>query len=99
MAAAVALGGADDYREWARLYATALARQAAVRQVREFCDELIGPLDAPLEQAAGGASAWEAEVLGIPKRQLLREVVLPALSANRALQRLLAEYVEMLQSL
>ena len=47
----------------------------------------------------GAAASWEPEVLGIPKRQLLREVVLPALSTNRALQRLLAEYVEMLQSL
>ena len=70
-------------------------------QVRELCDELLGPvsLDAPAPSAAamavesgatggaGGASGgWEKRVLGLDKNELLRDVVLPALSTNRALQ-------------
>lgn len=93
---------ADEYREWVRLYSTTLARHAAVRQVREFCDDLIGPLDgmswSPSCERLSG-DMWEPEVVGISKRQLLKEVVLPALSANRGLQRVLSEYIEMLATL
>lgn len=85
-----------------RLYSTTLARHAAVRQVREFCDDLIGPLDgmswSPSFERLSG-DMWEPEVVGISKRQLLKEVVLPALSANRGLQRVLSEYIEMLATL
>ena len=90
--------------------------------MRELCDSLLGPLDAPSaaeaeaeaatapseaphsqrahsQRAAGGWLRWQPAVLGLCKRTLLREVVLPALSTNRALQRILAEYVEQLNAL
>ena len=68
--------------------------------VRELCDELLGPLEQPADGArADGAPAWEPNVAGLSKRELLRDTVLPALSSNRALQRLLSEYVEQLNSL
>ena len=104
MAASRALGNADEYRQWLRAYATTLGQHMAVRPVRELCDELLGPIDAP---SAGSAAAdapsgetpapsmrWSPRVLGLCKRTLLREVVLPALATNRALQRILSEYVE-----
>ena len=42
---------------------------------------------------------WQPSVLDLCKRTLLREVVLPTLSTNRALQRILAEYVEQLDAI
>ena len=112
LAAAREMGAANEYREWLRLYALALAQQHAVLRVRELCDHLLGPLDA-LDIAAaatagagavaaggeGGGGAWDPAVLGLSKRELLKETVLPALATNRALQRLLSEYLETLQSL
>lgn len=77
----------------------------AVRQVHELCDELLGPLDQPSEPMAenppptagcSGAMGWCPTVVGLSKRGLLRDVVLPALASNRALQRVLAEYIEQL---
>ena len=66
-----------------------------VRAIRELCDELLGPLElaGDGDDAADG-SGWSPRVLGLSKRSLLAEVVLPALATNRALQRVLAEYLE-----
>ena len=36
--------------------------------------------------------------LGLSKRELLKHTVLPSLATNRALQRLLAEYLETLEA-
>ena len=49
--------------------------------------------------AAAAEGAWSPMVAGVRKRDLLRTTVLPALSSNRQLQRLLSEYLEMLQGL
>jgi hypothetical protein len=109
-----------EYSAWLRLYAHALADkggQLAERQVRELCDELLGPLDQPslsshsqpsldgaptaahtpaAEMAETAPLAWQPGVLGLCKRMLLREVVLPELTTNRALQRILTEYLDQL---
>ncbi len=42
------------------------------------------------------AGRWVPAIAGAEKRTLLREVVLPALAANRATQRLVPEFDEML---
>ena len=106
--AARTLGNPDEYSHWLRAYAGLLAQHVAVRPIRELCDDLIGPLSeptgaadaAPVAAAEAGdvdaPSRWAPRVLGLCKRTLLRDVVLPALSNNRALQRILAEYVEQL---
>ncbi|KAL1500118.1 hypothetical protein AB1Y20_012791 [Prymnesium parvum] len=100
MASAIVVGSAAEYGDWTRLYAAALARHAAEHQVRELCDELLGPLPGAMDRAGEVEVEWEPEVMpGVSKRKLLREVVLPTLSTNRALQRLISEYVEMLSSL
>ena len=44
----------------------------------------------------GNAGRWVSRVAGAEKRTLLREVVLPALAANRASQRLVSEIDELL---
>ena len=35
-------------------------------------------------------------MIGLSKRELLRDVVLPSLATNRSLQRILEEYIEQL---
>ena len=43
-------------------------------------------------------SGWSPRAAGLCKRTLLREVVLPSLATNRALQRIIAEYIEQLDA-
>ena len=69
MAAAIALGNGAEYREWLRAYAHALGQQYAVRQVREICDELLGPMTAldelpPAPSPAAPAAADMAKAAG-----------------------------------
>jgi hypothetical protein len=43
-------------------------------------------------------TGWSPTVAGVRKLDLLQETVLPALATNRHLQRILAEYLEMVQA-
>ena len=100
LAASKALGNQDEYKEWLRTYANALGEQVAMRPqltgaVHELCDELLGPLDVA-EKAEGKEGVWSPKVIGLSKRELLRDVVLPSLATNRSLQRILEEYIEQL---
>lgn len=92
-----ALASVSEYKEWLRLYSLALAQQQAVLRARELCDDLLGPLEPAAASSGAAAPAWEPTVLGLSKRALLKEVVLPSLATNRALQRLLSEYLESLK--
>ena len=87
--------------EWLRLYAHNLAQHGSIRAVRELCDELLGPIVPAGEVDTRDSSAsatWEAEVGGLSKRALLKEKVLPCLIGKRSLQRVVAEYIEMLKA-
>ena len=56
-----------------------------------------GPATPGDDDAPGGDGALVASVAGgLKKRDLLREVVFPALAQNRGSQRLLGEYAELL---
>ena len=78
-------------------------RDRSAVPLRELCMSLLGPLSGPVdsgdlagEGVSGNAGRWVATVAGAEKRTLLREVVLPALAANRASQRLVSEIDELL---
>ncbi|XP_035691249.1 protein HIRA-like [Branchiostoma floridae] len=62
-------------------------------QLREICDDLLGPVTTQGRLAKG--SLWEPEVLGVCKRLLLGEV-LQEVGSNLRLQRLYTEYQEQL---
>ena len=47
-------------------------------------------------ETAANPQGWQPTVLGLDKRALLRDEVLPAVSRNRANQRLVAEFKELL---
>ena len=65
-------------------------------RLREVVEELLGPLrwSATTHQVASGAGAqrgWQPCILGLDKRQLLRQDVLKEMSRNRSNQRLVQE--------
>jgi protein HIRA/HIR1 len=107
LASAEILGSKHEYRTWLRAYVRHLAAEGPEEQsavpLRELCMSLLGPLSGPVdsgdsagEGVSGNAGRWVATVAGAEKRTLLREVVLPALAANRASQRLVSEIDELL---
>ena len=104
LASAEILGSKNEYRTWLRAYVRHLAAEGpdehAQLPLRELCVSLLGPLSGAVGEedveTDGNAGHWVSEIAGAEKRTLLREVVLPALAANRATQRLVPEFDEML---
>lgn len=86
MAAAQVLGSPSEYKQWLRCYVQRLAAEGSVTRVEELCKFLLGPV-----YQGGDKSTWQPTVLGFQKRELLKEL-LPVLSSNRLLQRVLKEY-------
>ena len=57
-----------------------------------------GSLETSTAPPPSDPHAWEPTVLGLSKRKLLQDHVLPAIGTNRAVQRLLSEFSDMLQA-
>ena len=101
----------QEYKDWLKVYARRLAEDGAVSgvaiaKVRELCEELLGPPASRGEgaaAAAAGGDAWDAQTaLGLGKRALLKEVVLPMVAAHSRIsgfQRLVSEYKLELEAL
>lgn len=93
MECAKMLGCATDYRYYVCTYAARCAQaidddvENCMARLREVCDELLNGEDKDLN------------ILGLSCRHLLKHCVLPVLSANRKLQRFVAEYDECLKAL
>ncbi|KAF9974826.1 HIR complex subunit [Actinomortierella ambigua] len=93
VAAAQILHSPVEFKQWLRCYAQRLAEEGAQARVEELCKFLMGP-----SYSGGENSGWVATVLGMPKRELLKDI-LPILSSNRALQRVIKEYATALETL
>ncbi|KAI1295149.1 HIR complex subunit [Mortierella claussenii] len=91
MAAAQVLGSPTEYKQWLRCYVQRLADESSVARVEELCKFLLGPV-----YQGGERSGWQPTILGFQKRDLLREL-LPVLSSNRSLQRIVKEYLSGLE--
>ncbi|KAF9358579.1 HIR complex subunit [Mortierella sp. NVP85] len=91
LAAAQVLGSPSEYKQWLRCYVQRLADESSVARVEELCKFLLGPV-----YQGGDKSAWQPTILGFQKRELLREL-LPVLSSNRSLQRIVKEYLSGLE--
>jgi len=99
---AAILNSEAEYRSWLAAYVRHLTSECgddprtafigAEPQLRELCNEFIGPLSSNESD-----SSWDSEILGVKKRSLLREVIIPTIAANRSAQRLVAEIVELLE--
>jgi protein HIRA/HIR1 len=103
LAGAGALRSAPELRRYLPLYAAHLARATADApqpdaRLRELLTELLGPLrwrEVADQPDALGPGGWAPRLLGVRKRQLLTEDVLPAVAAARGAQRLAAEFAEL----
>ncbi|KAF9174153.1 HIR complex subunit [Mortierella sp. AD010] len=91
LAAAQVLGSQSEYKQWLRCYAQKLADESSVARVEELCKFLLGPV-----YQGGEKSGWQPTVMGFMKRELLKEL-LPVLSSNRSLQRVVKDYLSGLE--
>ncbi|KAM4708515.1 protein HIRA [Discoglossus pictus] len=92
VAAALMLQSSQEYKHWLLIYARYLVNEGFEQRLREVCQELLGPV----HHSAG--SQWESRILGLRKRELLKEI-LPLIGQNLRFQRLFTEYQEQLDSL
>ncbi|XP_069476160.1 protein HIRA [Ambystoma mexicanum] len=90
-ASALMLQSSHEYRHWLLIYARYLVNEGFEHRLRELCRDLLGPV----HNSAG--SQWESRVLGLRKRELLKEL-LPVIGLNLRFQRLFTEYQEQLDS-
>lgn len=91
LAAAQALGSATEYKAWLGTYARSLSDAGDESRLRELADSLLGPPPGSNANSdiADGPGSWVPTVLGLAKRDLLREVVLREMARNRGLGGLL----------
>ncbi|NXP48938.1 HIRA protein, partial [Heliornis fulica] len=92
IAAALTLQSSHEYRHWLLIYARYLVNEGFEYRLRELCKDLLGPV----HYSAG--SQWESTVMGLRKRELLKEL-LPVIGQNLRFQRLFTEYQEQLDIL
>ncbi|XP_063310532.1 protein HIRA [Pelobates fuscus] len=92
IAAALMLQSSQEYRYWLLVYARYLVNEGFEQRLREVCQELLGPV----HRSSG--SQWESRILGLRKRELLKEL-LPLIGQNLRFQRLFTEFQEQLDSL
>ncbi|XP_067683300.1 protein HIRA-like isoform X2 [Haliotis asinina] len=83
---------ASEYRFWLLTYVRYLVQEGFETQLREVCNDLLGPL-----YRSKKSPSWQEHVLGLNKRDLLREI-LPIVGSNLRWQRLYTEYQEQLES-
>lgn len=93
MESAIALGSASDYRYYLTNYASRIAAamsddvENCIIRLRELCDMFLNVKE----------PKTDFTVLGMSGRKLLKQSVLPIVSANRQMQRFVAEYSQCLE--
>ncbi|KAL8180309.1 UNVERIFIED_CONTAM: hypothetical protein K2H54_020018 [Gekko kuhli] len=92
VAAALTLQSSHEYRHWLLIYARYLVNEGFEYRLRELCKDLLGPVH------CSPGSQWESTVVGLRKRELLKEL-LPVIGQNLRFQRLFTEYQEQLDIL
>ncbi|XP_022872287.1 protein HIRA isoform X3 [Olea europaea var. sylvestris] len=98
LASAIALKSSSEYHQCLLYYIRFLTREADEYRLREVCESFLGPPIGMTESPSSdvNAGAWDPCVLGMKKRKLLREDILPAMASNRKVQRLLNEFMDLL---
>ncbi|KAH0501282.1 Protein HIRA [Microtus ochrogaster] len=92
VAVALTLQSSHEYRHWLLLYARYLVNEGFEYRLREICKDLLGPVH------CSTGSQWESTVVGLRKRELLKEL-LPVIGQNLRFQRLFTECQEQLDIL
>lgn len=94
LAAAKMLNSKEEYRTILLMYAQKIAEEGMTLRVEELCRELIGPM----YRASQSVSAWDPKVMGMDKRDLLRECFIQ-MGRYRGVQRVCTEFSEALNRL
>ncbi|OLL25880.1 Protein hir1 [Neolecta irregularis DAH-3] len=92
ISSAALIGSAEEYRSATLMYARRLGEQNFQEKVKGLCQELLGP------QLFIENHHWKPTVVGIYKRELLKEV-LEVMGGFREVQRITTEYSEALQAI
>ncbi|KAF9585251.1 HIR complex subunit [Lunasporangiospora selenospora] len=87
IASAQILGTPSEFKQWMRCYAQRLADESSLVRIEELCKFLLGPV-----YQGGEKSDWQPMIMNIQKREVLKDI-LPVLSSNRSLQRIVKEYL------
>jgi len=101
MACSLVMNSVSEYKYWLSLYVRKLTDEGALPKLNELTDDLLGPphISSYNEGSARGTIlGWNPTILGIPKRQLLKDL-LPVMSKNRALQRLVTRLSDSLEQI
>jgi protein HIRA/HIR1 len=95
MACAVALGSAPEFQHWLSLYARILSIGGREALLRMLVDMLSGDKEDVSGEPGGTSACWwlssAPAVLGLDRKTLIKSIVVPEMSKNRALQRITNE--------
>ncbi|KAK4047227.1 HIR complex subunit [Microbotryomycetes sp. JL201] len=92
MAAAIALDSPAEYKQFLLMYARKLNEES----LRSKAEELVRELFGPVYYRPGKTEEWQPSVLGLQKRDLLKDV-LREMGKNRSLSSLVSEFQDMLK--
>ena len=92
LSAAALLSSKSEYHTVLIMYARKIAEENMSGKVDELCRELLGP------QYKTQTSTWQASIMGLDKRDLLREC-LAQMGKFRGVQRVCTEYADLLNKL
>lgn len=102
MASAIALNSVGEFKEWLKAYVRKLSEDGNTLRLEELCHDLRGPIHKvyPAQTSARQAQSgeWNTTILGLDKRKLLKDL-LPIMSANKSIQRLVVKYKEALDQI
>ena len=92
LSSSLQLSSSKEYRYWLTVLAQFLTNQGLEDRFRELCEFLLGPV------FASSSTNWQSTILGIDKRELLKEALLTS-TGNIKLQRIYKEFKEQLDQI
>jgi protein HIRA/HIR1 len=95
IACSIAVGSVPEFRHWLHTYVQKLVQDTNVSKLEALCEELLGPPSRLSNVPPKPTDTWNPTILGLNKRQLLREL-LALMSSNLNLQRLISKFREAL---
>jgi protein HIRA/HIR1 len=96
LAAAIAVHSQLEFRHWLSTYVRRLVRDSKRAKLIELCNQLLCTSSSSSSPSSLSLASSSPTILGLDKRELLRLFVLPLIGKNRALQRLVSQFTELL---
>lgn len=100
MACSLALNSASEFKHWLSLYVRTICFRGQSSQIRSLIDMLLGKVaTGTTETSMGWWLSYASPLLQLDGKDLVKSIVLPEMSKNRALQRLTNEIAMEVDSL